>query len=345
VDDVSVLRDVQRSDAFVRVRDFEAAARFHVWHSRLGLTEEVDRKAQEALAARRGFVVAGPSGSGKTSTLAAAALGTDGYERSYLAVKLSISGGVEVTDRANDPRFLAARLVRAIAQLSSDAERLVDAAAPSGTASGAVKTWRAQLGGRAARLGREVRQRTESVHFERTPDEVLDVASTALALLQDAGLRPVLLLEDADGLLRLPGKTPEERHEIANAFFADGLDPLLRHISIPALVAAQPEYLGLEGFKRVCAHFDAVCPAPAPHQLSREGLVLLIGETLRTSTANRSINQVFHGDALSLLVHNRYSLDTIRDVIVICSDSVLKARDEGRDQVLEEDVGYALSQR
>jgi hypothetical protein len=338
---MNVLREVHRSDAFARVRDFDAAARFHVWHSRLGLAAEVDRQVQDGLRAGRGFVVVGDSGSGKTSTLAAAALATEGFEQAHLPLRLSVSG---VADNSYDPRFLASRVVRAIAQVSDQAQQLVDRAAPEGTAAGPAGMWKVRVGGKATQLSKEIRQRTENVNFERTPNEVLDAASEALRLLEASGLRPVLVLEDADGLLRLPGKNDEERHELASAFFADGLDPLLRHLGVPAAVAVQPDYLTLDGFQQARALFDGVAFVPVPSQLSSAGLQLLISETLRTSTADYAVDDVFDPEALEVLVHNRYSLPTIRAVIEVCSAGVLKALEEDHDQVLEDDVGYAISQ-
>lgn len=340
---MSVLSDVHRSDAFARVRTFDECARFHVWHSRLGLAQQPDRGAQEAIRAGRGFAAVGPSGSGKTSTLAAAINSTEGFELAHLPLKLSVAGAE--ADRTRDPRFLAGRLVRAVAQLSQEAERLLEDATSETSVSTAAATWRTQLGPRAANVARDARQRTLNVTFERTPEEVVNVAAAAVALLRDAGLRPVLLMEDADGLLRLPGKDPEERYAIADAFFLDGLDALIRELAIPALVAVQPDYLALEGFRRVAAHFDGVVSVPAPPELPADSLELLLGETLRASTAPHELSDVFDAEALAILAHNRFSLTTMREVIEISAASIVKARTERHDRILPDDVGYALSQR
>lgn len=232
---MSVLRDVQRSEAFSRVRGFEAAARFHVWHSQLGLPVHVDRKVQDALAAGAGFAVVGASGSGKTSTLAAAVLGADGFALGRLPIKLSVAG-TDAAERAHDPRFLAGRVVRAVAQIADEAAGLVDAATSGGTATSGARTWVFQLGTTSSHLSRQITSRTESASFERTPDEVLDVAVSALEILCAAGLRPVLVLEDADGLLRLPNTSDQQRRALASGFFGNGLDPLLRALPVPAVV-------------------------------------------------------------------------------------------------------------
>lgn len=275
---MTTLREIARSNAFSQVRSFDECARFHVWHSRLGVAEPIDRQVQEAMSAGRGHAVVGPSGSGKTSTLAAAISATDGLEPARLPLRLSVAGA----DAAllQDPRFLAARLVRAIARMSAEAEALVERVASSATVSGAAETWRGQLGGGALKIAKEVRRRTESFDFERTPEEVLDVLVGAVALLTENGLRPVVLLEDADGLLRLPGMSDEERHETADGFFLSGLDPILRVVTLPPVIAVQPDYLRLEGFRRVAAHFDGAGTVPSPSQLSSSAVQLLLGERL-----------------------------------------------------------------
>jgi len=70
------LRQVRRANVFAPVREFDELARFHIWHSRLGISDPADKACAEALAQGRGIAIEGPPGSGKTSTLAAAALGT-----------------------------------------------------------------------------------------------------------------------------------------------------------------------------------------------------------------------------------------------------------------------------
>jgi hypothetical protein len=295
--------------------------------------------------AGRGYAVVGPPGSGKTSTLAAAIASTDGLELARLPLRLSVSGAN--APHVHDPRFLASRIVRAVAQLSADAQAqtLVEQAVPTGTVAGAAETWTGQLGAGVLKVAKELRRRTESFDFERTPEEVIDVAVTAVQLLADAGLRPVILLEDADGLLRLPGKSDEERHDTADAFFVDGLDPILRALSIPAVIAIQPDYLRLDGFRRVSAHLDGVGNVPSPSQLPSRAVQLLLGDTLANSSAPYTVPQVFSDEGLGVLLHNRFSLQTMRDLIGVSAASVLKARDEGHDRVEGDDVGYAISQR
>lgn len=338
------LREISRSDPFAAAREFDSAARFHVWHSRLGIAKAPDTSVVEALARGRGIAVVGPPGSGKTSTLAAAALGTDGFAASHVPLTLSVSGR-EVVARAHDPRYLTERLVRAVARVHAEATELVDDAAPTGTATRAASTWKAQVGPSFATFGRELRQRTQAVDFERAPADVLDAARAALALVRDAQIRTAILLEDADGLLRLADRTPEQRRDIAETFFSDGLAPMVKELDVPVLLAVQPEYLDLDGFRTLAGLLDDSVTAPSPKRFDDGGVELLLAESLATARLKRSVRSLFTDEALAVLTHNRYSLDTIRELLQTCDRSIKHAMTERRTVVDEPDVAYALSQR
>lgn len=337
------LREIRQLNVFAAARDFDDAARFHVWHRRLGIAEPTDDAAVGALSLGRGMAIVGDSGSGKTSTLAAAALATDGVSQPHVPIQLSASGELAAVN-ANDPRFLAGQLVRSVAQISAEAERLTDEAVARGTATRAAVSWKLQLGTRSANFSREMRQRTEQVSFERTPDEVFEVAQEAVVVMRDAQLRPVALLEDADGLLRLPGRDDAQRHDIANAFFADGLRPLLSAVDVPVLLAVQPEYRGLDGFRALGPYLEDTLDAPRPSDMSAAGVELMLGEALREAGADRDPRDLFTGEGIEVLVHNRYSLSTIRRLLEVCDRALRHAISNHQDVIDEPNVAYALTQ-
>jgi hypothetical protein len=337
------LRQVLRAEPFAAARDFDDLVRFHVWQSRIGVSTPADDAVRNALARSRGIAVVGPPGSGKTSTLAVAALDAGGIAHRHVPVTLSVMGS-DVAARVNDPRYLAERLVRAVTLVDTEAADLVDDAALSGTATRAAVTWRAQVGRRYASLSRELRQRTEALEFERSPAEVLDAARAAIDLATAHGIRLVVLLEDADGLLRLPGQSSVERHEIANAFFLDGLAPLIRELPVPMLVAVQPDYRELEGFQTVVGLLDSAVDVPVPPQFSDSGVRLLLSESLRTAGINRQLTDMFSSEALSLLCEHRASLTSIRHLLQVCDRSLVHALTQRRTIVEIDDVLYALTQ-
>jgi hypothetical protein len=164
-----------------------------------------------------------------------------------------------------------------------------------------------------------------------------------LQSLRDEGLRPVVLLEDADGLLRTPGRDPEQRRDEASAFFADALFPLLQELDAPALIAAQEEYEHLDGFERVRALLDDVRTAPDPPSVDADGVGLLLDEALKHAGVDRSANGVFTADALAVVVANRYSIRTFRGLLQVCDQALKHAISERSSQVEEASVGYAIS--
>jgi len=337
------LRQILRAEPFAAVRAFDDLVRFHVWHSRMGVDEPADDAVRGALARGRGIVVVGPPGSGKTSTLAAAALDPDGLGVQHIPLPLSVMGA-DVADRVNDPRYLVERLVRAIGRVIADAREVADDAAPAGTVTRAAASWSAQLGAGSSKVSREIRQRVEAVDFERSPGEVIDAARSALEMAAERGLRLVALLEDADGLLRLPGQTPAERHDIANSFFLDGLAPLIRELLIPVLVAVQPEYRELESFHPLVDLLGPTAAAPAPSQFSDGGTRLLLGECLTNAGVDRQLGQLFSAEALDLLLEQRFDLRTIRQLLQVCDRGVAHAVTQQRSVVEDDDVRYALTQ-
>ena len=337
------LRDVLHAEPFASVRAFDDLVRFHVWHSRLGVSEPADDAVRLALERNRGIALVGPPGSGKTSTFAAAALDPEGVGPSHVPLPLSAMG-TDVETRVSDPRYLAERLVRGVALVNEEAAELVDDATSGGTATRAAATWKAQLGGRFTNVSREMRQRVEAVDFERSPTEVLDAARAALELAASNDIALVVLLEDADGLLRLPGQTAAERHAIANAFFLDGLAPLIRELAVPFLVAVQPDYRDLEGFRTVAELLGSTATAPTPSQFSAPGLQLLLSESLRTAGIERQLTDLVTAGALERLAEERYSLPTIRSLLQVCDRAVAHASTLHRTVVETEDVLYALTQ-
>lgn len=107
----------------------------------------------------------------------------------------------------------------------------------------------------------------------------------------------------------------------------------------------QPSYRHLEGFKAVAGHFDGVGDVPSPSQLSSTAVELLLAQTLVNSSVEAGVNEVFSDEGLGVLLHNRFSLATMRELISVCAAAVSKARDERHDRVEGDDIGYAISQR
>ena len=335
------LAELARSDAFRSTRGPAQAAEYHVWHGHLGIVDPVDDKVRAAINAGRSCAISGLPGSGKSSTFAAVLSGADGFTRPRLQIPLTISSS-ELSDIGGDVRPWAGRLLRAAAAYAEDPDVVRDAAAS--TENVQQRTVKTTFGSAPKMLWqREITQRTKSIDVSRAPDELLEDLHNVMAALASVELRPTLVLDDADGLLQIPGTTTSEAEELADQFFDVSLRAVLRAAEIPALVAVQPDYLKLPGFQRLGIE---VHPLPRLADLSDHGISLLLARAITTATGEIEINTVLDPDAVRLLADNRHSIrpSTIRQLIVTCERAVLHGQIAGNSRVLSDDVVYALSQ-
>jgi hypothetical protein len=228
----------------------------------------------------------------------------------------------------------------------SDAHAIRQDAAPALHVTAPTAASRAQLGPSFASLSREIRQATVDFDVERSQEEVLAVVARAIRALADGGLRPVLLLDDADGLLRLPGAEPAQRAAAAGEFFTHGLPPLLEQLGVPVLIAAQLDYdRDIPAFRTLALQrLDAGVVLPAPSEFSPTGVRAILQAALVGSGSVRGVDGVFEDDALRTLSSLRYSIRTVRDMISICRVALIEAEAEGRETIAEGDVGYAATQ-
>jgi hypothetical protein len=171
------------------------------------------------------------------------------------------------------------------------------------------------------------------------------VAAAVRALARADAVKPVLLLDDADGLLRLPGLSAEQRHEMAEEFFAHGLTPVLTALRIPMLMAAQPAYGDIAAYRELLLNLAVEeVEIPRPSQFTPDGVRALVDHAIAAAGSARPIDGVFEPDALTTLVALRYSMPTVRLLMRICGTAVVEADADGRDTIEEADVGYAASQ-
>jgi hypothetical protein len=341
------LRELIAGDAFKPTRTFDALARFHVPFERLTSGAEIESVLRRALERGDHAVVTGRPGAGKSSVLASLLHPPAEMGRHYAPIRLGIGGDAD-RRRLGDPRQLANRILGDLAANylePDDAAAVRERGAPVVRVTGPTDTFRAQIGGRLASVSREIRQAADSYDIERTAAEVLAVVATAVRALASEAVEPVLLLEDADGLLRLPGLSDEERHGVAEEFFAHGLGPVLTEIRVPMLMAAQPAYRDLDAYRELLVNLAvAEVELPRPNQFTPDGVRDLVDHAIGAAGSSRTIDAVFEPEALRTLIALRYSMPTVRSLMAICGAAAVEADAEGRDRIGEADVGYAASQ-
>ncbi len=345
---MTAVAELVAGQAFASTRPFDALAGFHVPFERLVADASVERRLETVLRRRGRAVVVGRPGSGKSSVLATLLhppeeLGLP----TYAPVRLAI-GGERAADLLADARELARRVIGDIAAsylTGEDAAALRARGASTVTIAGRATEVTRQLGTRHAHVSKRVRQAAESYSIERASAEVIAALKAALDELVDAELVPVLLLDDADGILSLPGLTAEERTELAEQFFAVGFPPLIKDLDVAVLIAAQPSYERVGAFKHLQRDLiDASVTLPTATEFSEQGVRLLISHAMRVSGVSSPLDTVFDGGAMTTLLKLRYSMETVRQLLSVCRFAVIEADNRGRDVVTEQDIAYGASQ-
>jgi hypothetical protein len=334
--------------AFASTRTFVDLARFHVDFDAMVGGADIDGRLRRTLERNGRVAVLGRPGAGKSSLLASLLSPPPELGHHYAPVRLSI-GGESRREHLGDPRHLGGRIIADLAANylePADAIALRERGAPIVHISGPSETVRSQVGNNFAQLSREVRQAAESFDVERTQAEVLAAVSSALEpLVQLETLTPVLLLEDADGLLNLPRVAPNDRPDIANEFFGFGLTPLLQALEIPVLIAAQPRYQDLDGFHAFRSNMlDVTVDVPAPSGFAEHGVRLLLSRAIAEAGSARSIDSVFEASAMTTLLALRYSIAEVRTLVSVCRVALVEADGQGRDSITEADIAYGMTQ-
>jgi hypothetical protein len=117
-------------------------------------------------------------------------------------------------------------------------------------------------------LVNEIRSVTEPAELARSGSEVLDQAARLMELVQAAGLFPVVIIDDADAWLRLPGS---DRRDLAEAFFGQVLRSLAE-LPCGLVVAAHDQYKQLAGYQAAAGMLEFTIDVPVvpdPRALTR----------------------------------------------------------------------------
>jgi hypothetical protein len=125
--------------------------------------------------------------------------------------------------------------------------------------------WATKIG---PELVSEIRAVTEPAELTRSAAEVLDQAVRLVELVQAARLIPVVIIDDADAWLRLPGS---DRRDLAKAFFGRVLRSLAE-LPCGLPVAAHDQYKQLAGYRAATGMLEFTIDVPAipdPDALTR----------------------------------------------------------------------------
>jgi hypothetical protein len=345
-------------DALLALRDahvFDPAPRhddlflLHVPFDELTGTGSCEAALAGAL--RRGERVAlvGGSGAGKSSVIS--------WVLSPLVEDLAplpVPVAIEEPEVATSPVAFAGHLVRTVARYVAhahpgDAEEARDRARrTSRTVTGPRRERAGRLSlapswlGLRVELATELRSVSERAAVPRPGQQVIEEAQAILATVAAHGLRPVVVLDDTDKWLRVPGR-PDPAAHLAG-FFSQVPRLLAEQLAVPAVLAVHEHYLGHPAYHASAGFLDAtVRLPPLPDGAA---LLRLLSRRADGAVAQPLPDLVTEPALDSLMEH--YLRGPVRDlrrrVLFVAHTALARACDEGADVIAYRHVELAISE-
>lgn len=346
VEALLTLRDAHVFDPAPRHDDLYL---LHVPFDELTGTASCERAVGAAL--RRGervALVAG-SGAGKSSVISAV-LNPLVEDLAPLPVPVAIEDPLVATS----PVAFAGHLVRTVARYVANAHP----ASAEEARERARRTTKTVLPPRRERTGRlslapswlglrvelttELRSVTERAPVDRPGQEIIEEAQAILQTVAAHGLRPVIVLDDTDKWLRVPG-LPDPASHLAG-FFSQVPRLLAEQLAVSAVLAVHEHYLELSAYDASRGFLDAAVHVPALPD--RAALERLLGHRAQ-AWVPEPISKLMTEPALeSLMAHYRSgpARDLRRRVLFVAHTALARACDEGADVMAYRHVELAISE-
>jgi hypothetical protein len=248
--DLARLADAHAFDPFPRREDLAA---YHVPFDQLTGRRIVEQRLRRGAHRAQRSVVMGASGVGKSSVIVYT-LGP--LEQDIVPFRVPVAD--EPVATVTDPKAFVQHLVRTVS-LEAEHAALITSDEHAGAVHQATDNllieqrsgsrrwgWSSKVGPEVAF---EIRSVTSPAQMGRSTSEIVGQATRLMELVQAHQLLPVVVIDDADAWLALPGGT--DRLRTADVFFGQVLRSIIE-LPCALVVAAHHQYKQLDGFQ-ACA--------------------------------------------------------------------------------------------
>lgn len=286
-------------------RAFNPAPRLHELHTVFvpfdSLTGErtVEHAARVALTHHRRVALMGTTGSGKSSVIGHV-LAEAGEEILGLRVPVSL----EEPEVAVEPEAFLAHLLRHVREevldARPDSRPVVDKALPS-PGRETTRTYSAEAGfaGLKGGLSYAVKQALEEQVATQT--RAVEAVGELLAIIEDHGVVPVIVLDDTDKWVPTP--LAPQNAQLRGQFFTRILRLLAEQIDATILLAVHPSYVDDEAFQSARGFLERVIELPTLPDVdaARRLVTRRVAMGLEVAEEGLDLRQVLTDEALDLL--------------------------------------------
>jgi energy-coupling factor transporter ATP-binding protein EcfA2 len=342
------LRKTDDSRAFEATRRFDELSRFHVPFDELNGDVRTEATVARLVAKAGRVAIIGPSGSGKSSVISGV-LGPLEEELPESIVPLRVPVATEHDETVTEPGAMARHIVRYVTRWASrerfspaEQEEFESAIADVTRRAGRRKSreyhvglplWLANV-----EFARQVQSAGEDYESQQSGADAVEHLKRMLALFASHDLLAVLVFDDSDTWLRVPGL---DRTEVATAFFLRTVRMIAKELEAGLVLAVHQAYLELPAYGEAREWLSGEVWIPRLID-PRRGVESILRDRLVIADVGAPIDEVMDENALLHLVKYYDDNRTIRDVLRVAQRSVQHALSDGADLITSQLVEQAI---
>lgn len=288
----------------------------------------------------------GASGCGKTSVLAAT-LGPQAEDLLPILVPAALLDD----DVLGDPAAFARHILRRIRSTVREAkavgkkERRVIMRTSAPHPAARTRTVKAQLGAPSwlfkADVAIELTSTLKAIEEETATQDTVEQLDRIFEVLRSNQLSPVLVMDDTDAWLNLPG-IPDRSH-LVGAFFSK-VPRMVAGFGCALVVAVHDHYLGMEGYHAGADFLET--PVHVPRLATEESVSKILARRLAAHELPLSIDDIITAAAISELT-NLYQVNkrSLRQLMVVLHAALTSTADSDTEKIearLVEDAAAGL---